>query len=639
MAQMGHAWVDTSFLASWAMTTAGLRPARTLCSAALVLSAALIGLAPASLAGPPAATATPVAAVGAASAPTRAATTLDDRALTLSKGKKGAKDWAKVKSPKAYAKTLSRGLRKKATATTKVAATNGGTVTFQAGPGRGTAKITVGGKAVATVKTSNKKTKATTVAFTGAGVVEITVAKARKGVYLDRVDLAGGTTTVPPTTQPTTQGPINTGPLSMVSTSAGGLGSLSNEGISAAAMSPNGLYVAFWARADDLVPGVSDGRFHLYLKTLATGAIRVLDATQAGVLSTDSQPEANRTIAWRPDSSEVLFSSWDPNLTAAPANKIQAPYLYSKSVVDGSIGWLAAGVTSFASWSGTNATQIAFVTSATSTYCSIIPGCTGASGPAAVLITITNGSDSYQGISTTASGSLRAADEIAFSPDGTRIAFSSTATDLVPGDTNAANDVFVKTLGTAQVQRVSTDAGGGQANAESSYPEWSPDSTRVAFSSRATNLAPGDINGGEWDVFAKNVASGAVTPVSVDVNGAFQITGGNYSGSLRPKWSPDGTRIAFGSTSYSLIACQCDTNNGSDVYVKNLLTGRLQLVDATAAGQLANSDTSVFHARGQGGVWGPDGHSLMFLSQATNLAPAGVDRNAFARDVFVKGGL
>jgi hypothetical protein len=115
-----------------------------------------------------------------------ASTRIDDRQLKKSSGKKG---WTKVSFRKAYKGTLSRTQKAKATAATKVAASNGGSVTFQAGPGRGKFVVTVG-KKKKTVNTSGKAVKLKTVSFRGAGKVKLKVTKpGPNGVYIDAVAL------------------------------------------------------------------------------------------------------------------------------------------------------------------------------------------------------------------------------------------------------------------------------------------------------------------------------------------------------------------------------------------------------------------------------------------------------------------
>ena len=149
-----------------------------------------------------------------------------------------------------------------------------------------------------------------------------------------------------------------------------------------------------------------------------------------------------------------------------------------------------------------------------------------------------------------------------WSPDGTKIAFGSDASNLVPGDTNNDTDVFVKTLATGAIQRISVDATGTQAYDGSFNPVWSPDGTKIAFDSYASNLVSYDTNG-QRDVFAKTLASGTIQRINVDATGT---QANNYS--YGSAWSPDGTKIAISSGATNLVVG--DTNNNFDVFVKTL---------------------------------------------------------------------
>ncbi len=72
--------------------------------------------------------------------------------------------------------------------------------------------------------------------------------------------------------------------------------------------------------------------------------------------------------------------------------------------------------------------------------------------------------------------------------------FESDASNLVPLDPNGLRDVFVKTLATGEITRISTGANDTSANGWSNWAVVSPDNVRVAFSSNASNLVPGDMN-------------------------------------------------------------------------------------------------------------------------------------------------
>ena len=58
----------------------------------------------------------------------------------------------------------------------------------------------------------------------------------------------------------------------------------------------------------------------------------------------------------------------------------------------------------------------------------------------------------------------------AISADGRFVAFYSEATNLVPGDTNGASDVFVRDRQTGTTRRVSVSSGGAQGNGEAPAP-------------------------------------------------------------------------------------------------------------------------------------------------------------------------
>ena len=134
-----------------------------------------------------------------------------------------------------------------------------------------------------------------------------------------------------------------------------------------------------------------------------------------------------------------------------------------------------------------------------------------------------------------------------FSPDGKSLLFESQASNLVPGDTNGVADIFVKDLTTGAVRLVSTDAAGRPADGNSALPVFSPDGKSVAFESDATNLVPGDTNGAR-DVFVKTLATGAVTRVSVGTLGGQAAGNSRFAA-----FSPDGQSVAFASDAPDLL--------------------------------------------------------------------------------------
>lgn len=204
------------------------------------------------------------------------------------------------------------------------------------------------------------------------------------------------------------------------------------------------------------------------------------------------------------------------------------------------------------------------------------------------------------------------------SSDGRYVAFESDATNLVSGDTNAVRDVFLRDTQTGQTSRVSVSTGGGQGNASSSLPAISGDGRYVAFESWASNLVTGDTNA-SVDVFVRDTQTGQTTRVSVASDG----TEADYD-SLRAAISADGRYVAFASDAENLIPD--DANYLTDVFVHDRQTGQTTLVSLATDGTRTN-DVS----------WSPaissDGRYVAFPSWASNLVPG--DGND-TQDVFIR---
>src|SRR4051794_12803214 len=106
-------------------------------------------------------------------------------------------------------------------------------------------------------------------------------------------------------------------------------------------------------------------------------------------------------------------------------------------------------------------------------------------------------------ISTAPGGADGPSSSPVLSADGTRVAFVSSATNLVNGDHNGVADVFL-TERDGHVTRISVAADGGDANGPSSNPDLSADGRFAVFESSASNLVNGD-NDGAADVFVRDL--------------------------------------------------------------------------------------------------------------------------------------
>jgi Tol biopolymer transport system component len=166
--------------------------------------------------------------------------------------------------------------------------------------------------------------------------------------------------------------------------------------------------------------------------------------------------------------------------------------------------------------------------------------------------------------------------ELSVSGDGRYVVFSSSAIDLVPGDTNGQQDVFVRDTKTDRTTRVSVGTGGVEGNGMSRQGSISADGRFVAFNSYATNLYPGDTND-TGDVFVRDLRTGKTTLTSVGPDGPAVY------GAHMPEISADGKHVVFTSGSPNLVAD--DTNSTEDIFVRDLVTRQTERVSVSASGQ------------------------------------------------------
>jgi Tol biopolymer transport system component len=217
-----------------------------------------------------------------------------------------------------------------------------------------------------------------------------------------------------------------------------------------------------------------------------------------------------------------------------------------------------------------------------------------------------------------------------FSPDGMKLAFASLATDLAAGvsDTNNAIDLFVYDVVTAQVEAASVAASGAATGTSASgdVPDtlfsFSADGRYLFFGSSASDLVAGD-NNSVRDIFRRDLVADITTLVSASSNG---LPGNNQSYGLSVGLS--GNLVAFTSDANNLVSG--DSNNRSDVFLRDIAAGTTALVSADRTGAQGNSGS--FSPR-----LSPDGSHVAFLSDATNLVPDFIDINTeFRPDLFVR---
>ncbi len=400
------------------------------------------------------------------------------------------------------------------------------------------------------------------------------------------------------------------GAIIRVSTDAAGVQANSGNSVSSSPVfSPDSTKIAFYSDASNLVAGDTNGTGDIFVKDLITGAITRVSTDAAGAQSNGYSQHPR----FSPDGSKITFDSNASNLVPGDNNSVTDVFV--KDLASGAItrvGGTTVGDPSYAPVFSPDGSKIAFYSYASNLVANDLNNTADVFIKDLTTGAITRVSADAAGVGGN-SGSL----EPVFSPDGSKVAFFSFASNLVAGG-NSIGGIFVKDLASGQVTLVSTAADGAQGNNTSSEPVFSPDGTRIAFYSIASNLVPGDSNG-FGDAFVKDLVTGAVTRVSTNAAGVQ----GNRD-SFGPVFSPDGNKIVFFSNAINLVTG--DSNGTTDVFVKDLVTGAIARVSTDAAGAQGNQGSAF-------SVFSPDGTKIAFYSFASNLV-AGDSNNAF--DVFVK---
>ena len=196
--------------------------------------------------------------------------------------------------------------------------------------------------------------------------------------------------------------------------------------------------------------------------------------------------------------------------------------------------------------------------------------------------------------------------EPAMSGNGLIVAFTSDATNLVPGpDANGRqNDIYLWRLDDSTITRISVDGNGVQLPIGASHAaSVSRDGNLVAFVSTA-RFAPEDTND-VADVYLRDVRRGMTSLVSRGAVGK-PSDGASHS----PALSADGHYVAFVSTADNLGPR--DRNQQSDVFVYDVEAQAMMLVSATSKGEGANADSR--HP-----ALSADGRYVVYQSVASNL--------------------
>jgi Tol biopolymer transport system component len=339
-------------------------------------------------------------------------------------------------------------------------------------------------------------------------------------------------------------------------------------------ISADGGRVAFLSQSDNLVPNDTNGTGDVFVRDLPTNTTILVSVNRAGTASGNlTSTDVGSSIPPAPvisaDGRYVAFTSRASDLVANDGNN-----RYDVFVRD-----LQSGTTSLVSVNaaGTNS------------------GNSGSYGP---VIT----------------------------PDGRYVVFESSAGDIVANDGNSYTDIFIRDMQAGITKHVSINIHGTSTNFKSAYtPTVSADGRRIAFHSEAPDLVPGDTNS-KLDVFVRDMVAEVTTLVSVNRTGAGSGNNSSVTGVI----SADGHHVAFYSFGSDLVPG--DTNNTSDVFVRNLEAGTTALISINNAGTASGNQSSYTYLSSP--KINEDGRFVVFQSLSTDLVSTSDTNNA--QDIFVR---
>ncbi|MFN0008728.1 MAG: TolB family protein [Planctomycetota bacterium] len=386
------------------------------------------------------------------------------------------------------------------------------------------------------------------------------------------------------------------------------------------AVSADGRYVAFKSYATNLVPGDTNATEDVFVHDRQSGTTERVSVDSAG--AEGDFGGAVPTLS--ADGRYVTFVSSSSNLVPGTTNGWYQIYLHDRQTgttervsVDSGGAEGNDNSTGYTPISD-DGRYVAFG----STASNLVPGDTNGFGDIFVHDRQTGATERVS-VSTGGTQTNNQSFSVSMSSDGRYVAFRSNASNLVAGDTNAVGDIFVRDRQLGTTERVSRSTAGVQGNASSEGPSITEDGRYVAFRSAASTLVLGDTNAAN-DTFVHDRQTGTTERVSLSTGGA---QGNNFSGGY-PDISSDGRFVSFGASASNLVAG--DTNATWDVFVRDRQLGTTERVSVSSTGVQGNNASQ---PSGQQNAISSDGRFVVFESEATNLVSG--DTNGF-HDMFIR---
>ena len=355
-------------------------------------------------------------------------------------------------------------------------------------------------------------------------------------------------------------------------------GIIGNSSSKNASFSADGRYVAFWSFADNLVPADTNDRSDVFVHDRRTG-----NTERVSVDSSSNEGDGNsQNASISADGRYVAFESFANNLES-PGNGRLDVFVHDRQTgdtekisVDSSGN--PANITSHRASISADGRYIAFQSSGNN----LVEGATNLADDVFVR-------DRQEGtttrVSVKSSGAQGAGGSTRpeISANGRYVAFVSGARLAPGGSPGGLESVYVHDQQTGRTRLVSVDSEGNSGNGNSREPNISPTGRYVAFSSDAFNLVPGDVNAAN-DIFVHDRKTGITERVSLN---SWGDAADNHS--FLPSISGNGRFVSFESQAQNLAVGEEDSNDQLDVFVHDRWTGQTERLSKDSFGNEAVS--------------------------------------------------
>ncbi|MBN2839770.1 MAG: cell wall-binding repeat-containing protein [Coriobacteriia bacterium] len=381
-------------------------------------------------------------------------------------------------------------------------------------------------------------------------------------------------------------------------------GGLANgEGALGLAVSEDGRYVVFASSASNIVEGDANGRYDIFWRDMVAQHTELVNVTVTGGFATEG---AINYVDMTPDGRYVVFGSSDTQLLPNDTN--MSFDVFVRDMVSEETTLVATtsegAQANWGSFDGSLSDDGRFVAFTTEAYNlfpddenwrqDVIVKDLRSGETTCVSMAYDGGNGNGHSFYPTMSG------------DGSKVAFVSYATNLVPDDVSAEANLFIRDLDTGEIERVDATTSGGESSTGVDFNYCDMDYTGrfVAFMSRQTDIVDVEV-GPDSQVYLRDTESDETTVV------ARALDGGPPDGQCYyPSMSSDGRWVSF--VGYATNLVEDDTNGWTDVFLRDMHSDTIERINYNEDGEQLDLPAS-------DQVLSGDGSAVVFNSTATNI--------------------